>query len=162
MNLPNKTQVIQKFIDQIESEKKHIEISAEEAHAAATHEQLKAEDRHDTQAIEASYLAAGQVTRINTLNSTLNELQKHLEQSLNKASDVVAGALLLLETNQKKTITFLALSGGGTHIQFGECYVSITTLDSPLGQALIGAQVGDEVEVETKLGLKAYQILAIR
>jgi hypothetical protein len=60
----SKGEVLMRFLEQVSSEIAALTASARAAHQAATHEESKAEDRHDTFAIEASYLAAGQSARV--------------------------------------------------------------------------------------------------
>src|ERR1035437_4898036 len=74
----SKELIIKGFIQKFGSELAALTQSARAAHLAATHEESKAEDRHDTFAIEASYLAAGQAVRVAELEKTLQEFEGYL------------------------------------------------------------------------------------
>ncbi len=116
------------------------------AHAAtragATHEEAKPENDKDTRALEQSYLARGQAMRIEALQSGIAAMA-----TMNLAETAVArvGALLEAEDEDGAPVAyFLAPEGGGTKLKGG---VQVVTPASPLGAALVGKRVGDEIEL---------------
>ncbi len=157
----DKTLILQKFIEQFEAEVFEQTQSAKSAHAAATHEESKAEDRHDTFAIEASYLAAGQATRIQDLNRVILDFRAYLERSSQVFTRATEGALLTLKMGTRQMHAFFAKSGGGSTLKMGATEISVVTVESPLGDALLDATVGDEVEVESKSGVRVYTVIKI-
>jgi transcription elongation GreA/GreB family factor len=156
-----KKQVIRAFLTHFESELRALTQSAKTAHEAATHEESKAEDRHDTFAIEASYLAAGQSARALDLENTLTEYRGYLEK-MNPHQKVDLGAWVELKTGQKISSVFIADRGGGTQIQLEGKTISILTPQSPLGEALVGAVSEDEITVESKNGVRDYLVVSIQ
>ena len=58
--IPDKKALRRQLIEHLMERLSGFDKSAREAHAEATHEQNKAENKYDTRAIEASYLAEGQ------------------------------------------------------------------------------------------------------
>jgi len=132
--------------------------SAKAAHLAATHEESRAEDRHDTFAIEASYLAAGQSARVAELKATLLELKQHLEVSANRER-IEVGSLVTLSIGGRISLSLLANPGGGTRIQFEGNYLSLVSPLSPLGENLLGLKAGDEFEVEAKSGISLFCVV---
>ena len=56
----NKRELVNQIIQQLTGEVEVLFKAARAAHAEATHEQSKAEDKYDTRGLEASYLARGQ------------------------------------------------------------------------------------------------------
>lgn len=162
MNL-DKPAIIRKFIAHFEHELALIRESAKAAHEAATHEEAKSEDKHDTRAIEAGYLAQGQAKRVMELEDALNEFKHHLE-STRPHKVVEKGALITLELDGKISHSFFAGLAGGTQIKFDDQRATVVTMvteASPLGQMLVGCSTQDEVEVETKNGVKTYRVKAI-
>lgn len=157
----DKALALQKFIAQFEAEIREQSESAKAAHSAATHEESRAEDRHDTFAIEASYLAAGQAARIHDLHAVLAEFRAYLDLSSKKFSAVQEGALLQLKYQGKLQHAFFAQAGGGTLLATESGEISVVTRKSPLGDALWDAGAGDEVEVESKNGIRVYQVVSI-
>lgn len=156
----NKIAVIKEFVKEFERELGLITASALAAHEAATHEEAKSEDKHDTRAIEASYLAKGQSVRILSLREALAEMKSYLENS-STSKKVEPGSLLTLSLQGKTHYYFFSNNGGGTKINLDGISVNLLTKDSPLGDALFGAGTGDEVEVEIQNQLKAYRLEAI-
>jgi hypothetical protein len=163
LTLELKAKVIQKFIQTTEAETEALKNSAKSAQLAATHEESRAEDSHDTFAIEASYLAAGQAERVLSLQKTAIELKTLLSEKIDtkEFKAISVGALFKLQNNNKELIYFFAKSGGGTKISIDSDDVSITTANSALGEQAFGLCVGDEILVETKSGDKTYNVLEI-
>jgi transcription elongation GreA/GreB family factor len=156
-----KKQTIEAFIAYFEKELGALVQSAKAAHQAAIHEESKAEDRHDTFAIEASYLAAGQAERVHSLRRTLQELTRFLESAAPAPTRAEPGALLVLESEGKKTYSLLVESGGGAQVKVDGKTVTLISLSSPLGEQLEGLKPTDQFTLETKTGSKAHEILEI-
>lgn len=70
-----KSEILKGFLEEVSREIAALTASARSAHQAATHEESKAADRHDTFAVEASYLAAGQSARVMELEKVRSELE---------------------------------------------------------------------------------------
>ena len=160
MSRLSKAAVIQAFLAHLKEEVSVLTESAKAAHIAATHEEAKSEDKHDTRATEASYLAKGQAKRVAELEAALSEFQRYLEQSrvMSKPGE---GALLELETEGKRSYSFFAKSAGGAQVKVSGILVTVLTSASPLGQMVIDAEPEEEFEVETKNGLKTYCLKAV-
>lgn len=114
----------------------------------AAHAESKAENKYDTRATEASYLAAGQAVRV----ASLQRLAAFFDQlgADVLVDDAVAGlgALVGVEDAEGAVLwCFLAPDGGGITVAVEGVDVRIVTRDSPLGAALVGAAVGDGVEI---------------
>ena len=156
----DKVDVIRAFVNHFENELKVLTESATAAHEAATHDEAKSEDKHDTRAIEASYLAMGTAKRVMDLEEALKEFQGYLENP-KECSKVEHGALLTLNHDAKITHSFFAKLAGGTKAKLETAYVSVVTDQSPLGQALFNSEKNEAIEVETKSGLKSYALISI-
>ena len=157
-----KRQVILAFIEHFEKELSQLIRSAKTAHEAATHEESRAEDRHDTFAIEASYLAAGQAVRVQDIRKSIAELKGFLENaSTTPIRSIEEAALVVLESLGKRTYSFIATTGGGTQVSVEGKTVSIVTPLSPLGENLIGLSEGDMFTLESKNGSREHVVLEI-
>lgn len=104
----------------------------------ATHGESRAENKYDTRGLEASYLAAGQGTRVLELRAALAGLDAE------GGAVVGVGSLVQLSTGAWYLI---AAGGGGVRVDVDGETVAVLTPASPLGGALLGAEEGDEVEV---------------
>ncbi len=158
---PHKTKVLNAFLDALTSELKTMKDFARSANEDATHEEAQSEDKHDTRAIEAAYLAKGQAKRVNDLEATLREFQKLLESPPQQRDRVSSGCLVKYECDGEILESLFSTFGGGTRIEFESKIIQIINPHSPLGEALEGLKVGEEVTFETKNHDKNYRILEI-
>ena len=140
-----KTALVQKIIQHLAAELEHFAQSARAAHAEATHEQSKAENKYDTRGLEASYLAHGQNRQAAETAQAL-QLFQHLEVRDFGADEAVElGALVGLERNDGRALYFVAPRAGGTEIVIGKREVLVITPHSPLGQQLVGRKKGERL-----------------
>lgn len=132
-----------------------------EAAQAASHEENKPEGDKDMRSTEASYIARGQASRARDLERESALLAALRDAELTAPSKVVAPALVELEVGKSRDMVLLLPSGGGRRLTQAGVVVRTVTPQSPLGAALLGLSVGDEVEVPTPQGLKTYEIISI-
>ncbi len=92
--------------------------SANAAHEAATHEESKAEDRHDTRGLEASYLAGAQRARIEVLKKVIASYHFLEARDFKPTDPISIGALVEVELDGKKLHYLLVSQGGGTSVRF--------------------------------------------
>jgi transcription elongation GreA/GreB family factor len=107
----------------------------------ATHSEAKAENDKDTRGLEQSYIARGQAQRVADLEAAVLEVEK---LALRECSTVSMSALVTVEEDGDARVYFVAPHGGGNTLAGG---VNVITLSSPIGKALIGKRVDDEVEL---------------
>lgn len=168
-----KTKIIAAFIAKFESEVEAQTASAKAAHEAATHEESKAEDAHDTRGVEASYLAGAQAARIAELKSVILEYKTLQERSIAATrpdSTVAVGAIVVIQplvgvdSERAKGApieALFAVRGGGTTVEVEGKTYSIFTPNSPIGEAILGGSPGEVVEIESKAGNRAYRVESI-
>jgi transcription elongation GreA/GreB family factor len=120
----------------------------ERAHRAtiegATHEEAKPENDKDTRALEQSYLARGQATRIEELRAGVVETSGMPLRDF-EDGPAALGALVTVETDGKTSTLLLAPAGGGELL--GDGAVQVVTPKSPLGRAVLGKRAGEEAEL---------------
>jgi Transcription elongation factor, GreA/GreB, C-term len=151
----------------VEHELAEVRRIARDSAEAATHEENRPENDKDMRSTEASYLARGQAERAKTLETSLRVLSNLSLAQKAGAKTISAPALLrLVETKRGQPPTehrfLLVPTAGGVTLadaQWGAVKSLATT--SPLGAALVGAEVGEELEVETPQGLRTYVVASI-
>ena len=150
---------------QLEQELAVIIQAAKSAHEAATHEESKAEDSHDTRGLESSYLAGAQAHRASELQQILHYYRQMEPKSFGPTDKIAVTAVVELESRNRKTLFFIAPQGGGLKITFAsqgrQVTVQVITPHSPVGEELIDKRVGDSVEVDSKGMTIEYTIIAI-
>lgn len=136
--------------------------AADDARDLATHEQSKPETQYDTVGLEASYLAHGQSQRVAELKLDLM-LWQNIGVKNFESSDVIApGALVLLEAgNEAQSLYLVGPAGGGLQLSLDDQLVTVVTQVAPLGKALLGRQVDDEIHLTINCVSLHYDIVAI-
>lgn len=136
--------------------------SAKHIYEAATHEDAKAENKYDTRALEASYLAESQSKRAMGIQQTINVYKALTVKNFADDETIALGALVYLEEpDGGHRYYFLGPRGGGTKVSFGELEVTILTGASPLGELLLGKEVGDEVAIGEREAPRTWEICAV-
>lgn len=146
---------------QLESELAVVLRAAEAAREAATHEESKPEDSHDTRGLEASYLAGAQAGRAEELKRLVT-VYRHMElREFKEGEPIAPGALVELDLDGRRSHYFLVAEGGGLSVSAGGQKVLVITPQAPLGEALLGHKSGEGVEVEVQKALREYEIVSI-
>jgi transcription elongation GreA/GreB family factor len=136
--------------------------TARAAHAAAvegaTHSEARAENDKDTRGLEQSYLARGQAQRVEELTMALAATEAMLWRRFAAGDPVEVSALVTVEEDGKAQLLLVAPHGGGVVLSGN---IQVVTPRSPLGQALAGRVVGDEIEVRLPGAIRELEITAI-
>ncbi len=134
----DKSALVSKIIAQLDHELALYERSARAAHAEATDEQSKAENKYDTRGLEASYLARGQSRQ---MAETLQAREHYATLPLRDfgpADPIDIGAVIAVEFDGERTIYFIGPRAGGMEISHEDETVLVITPQSPLGQQIVG------------------------
>ena len=159
MPIPQKRELLDAVRMELHSELAHLEQATKAALAAATDEESRPENQYDTRALEASYLAAAQGKRVQELKKMLNLLEQF---PLSENSAVISsGSLAEVESEGKKSWYFLLPFGAGVSAESNGQKVAVATIDSPLGQLLIGKKAGELAELPRPGGAKEFEILGV-
>jgi transcription elongation GreA/GreB family factor len=136
--------------------------AAIQAHETATNGETVAENKYDTFGLEASYLAAGQSKRVSECEENIR-LFKLLEvQDFKPESLIRPVALVVLEDAQNNVkYIFLSPVSGGLKVSFNQLEVTLVTPSAPLGKALMGQGVGDDITVLMEHEKQSYVVLKI-
>ncbi|MFT6267505.1 MAG: hypothetical protein ACJAVV_000303 [Alphaproteobacteria bacterium] len=133
--------------------------AAKRAHSTATDKANIAENKYDTLALEAAYLAEGHAKRASECRTDLDTIQNltALDYSLSDAI-VVGASVILIDQDDKPLSLFLAPVSGGLKFVFEERTIFVITQSSPLGKQLLGKFVDDEFEIGNAQHKKNYRI----
>ena len=165
-----KSELIKKIRLELERELQTLTEAALSARDAATHEESRSEDQHDTRGLEASYLAGAQAARAAEVQRQLRLITSledaitltHIEKQ--KPSTITSGSVIELQSAGKRSFCLLSPTGGGIQLTIDGVRIQVITPQSPLGEALLGSKVGEEIEIEAegtgKLA-RSYKILSI-
>ena len=112
-------------------------------------------------AAEAGKLSADKGERVREIQSQLT-MYKFLPLREYGKEDVICPASLVeLELKGRRAFYFIVPSGGGLIMKIEENPVQVITPLSPLGEALLGRKVGDQIQVQTQGAPRDYQILSM-
>lgn len=149
----NKPLLLQQIIATLEADR--------EVARAVLAAESKAENKYDTRGLEAAYLADGQRRRLHEIETALAAYRK-LQPGAADEGRVRVGALLCLEHDAGERWFFLGPDGAGLKLRHEGQEILVISPRSPLGQALLGRQEGDEVELRVNGRLQRYEVLEVR
>lgn len=136
--------------------------AAKRAYNTATDNENIAENKYDTLALEASYLAQGQSQRVEACAKDLAAFQQLIISAGSSKSSVCLGSLVLLrDIDGNDKYIFYGPSAGGLKVQFAEKEIIVVTPGSPLGAAINHRAVGDEVSISIGNKVMEYEIAMI-
>jgi transcription elongation GreA/GreB family factor len=129
--------------------------------AGATHEETRAEDDKDTRAVESSYLARGLAERVSNLRHAVAVLASFKPGRFGVEDAVAMGALVELSSNAGGARYFVVPAAGGLEIDIDGARITSVTPTAPLGAALIGRFIDEDVDVLTPKGVRSFTVVAI-
>jgi transcription elongation GreA/GreB family factor len=141
----DKRLVIELIVAQISRDLATLVASAKASHTEATHEQNKAENKYDTRALEASYLAHGQSRKIAECEAAKQEFESLTLLAFPPHGAIDLGALVTLGNDRDEDFYFIGPKAGGTEIIHDGAHITVITPTSPLGQQLMGKRKNDSV-----------------
>jgi transcription elongation GreA/GreB family factor len=141
----DKPALITALCAQLDAEIARATETATRTREGAVHEEARPENDKDTRALEASYLARGQAQRVVDLQVALNQVKFMELRSFGPEDAIDVSALVQLEADDETRWYLLTTAGGGRKLQLGATQIDVLTPQAPLGRALIGRYVGDEI-----------------
>ena len=158
----DKSRMMEALRERVRQELQAVEEAALASHHAATHEESRSEDKHDTRSIEAGYLAGAQAQRVAELQALVAAFSRIEPKAFGPKDAIAPGALVLLENEDgKRTWHLMALQGGGFQFSFEGRPIQVVTKNSPVGDELFDRRAGDTVEVEIRGQMKELEILSV-
>ena len=132
----------------VEDQLRTLRDSQRAAQEGAIHEETRQEDRKDTRAIEAQYIARGLAERVEDLHRALARLTRMPSRTFREDDPIDVSAVVGLRDDGKEKVYFLVPVAGGETIERNGLAVQTLTPESPLGSALRGKQVDDAARLE--------------
>jgi transcription elongation GreA/GreB family factor len=157
----DKQLLLEKIIEKLLEEADLYMKAARAAHAEATHEQSKAENKYDTRGLEASYLARGQSKQAAEIELSIKEYRKLPARKFTDADAIDVGAYFELQGRNETNCYFLGPRAGGTEIEMGKKEITVITPQSPLGAQLIGHKLGEKLKIEMGGQKRDFKVTAL-
>ena len=151
----NKQAVLNQILAVLNAELASLTRAANDAFAAATDPDSKAENKYDTRSLEASYVARGQAKRVVELQEAVRAFEALSGSALESGA---LGALVTLETPEGLSHYFLGPSAGGTEIVHEGNEIVVITPASALGQKLVGQRRGNAIPLRPGVMAKVVEV----
>lgn len=160
--LPNKANLRAALLAELREQLETVRAAQKATHEGATHEEMRPEGIKDMRSTEVSYLARGQAERVVTLMEEVALVERMDLRSFAPEAAIAVSALVRVESETGATsLYWLAPAGGGVKLRVENAAVTVVTPRSPLGRALLGATVGDEIELATAQGQRLETVIAL-
>jgi len=154
----SKELIIKEIIRMLSANLTVLSTASRASHAAATHAECLPDNKYDTTALEASYIAQGQANRAQEIRVALECYRTLTLHVFDDETPIRLTALVILEdTGGDVRRFFLGPQAGGMKIGDEGGEVVVITPGSPLGRSLLGLRCGDEV----KTGATSFTIVAV-
>ncbi|TEW53966.1 transcription elongation factor [Psychromonas sp. RZ22] len=155
----NKIQLHQQLMVHLQQLLDNAKAAAKRAHETATSEENIAENKYDTLALEAAYLAQGQSQRVTQCQADIDAC---INLPLGKSSIVELGAVIvLLDQHDQAKYLLICPVAGGMKLQWGEHVIQVVTPQSPIGAAVFKQPVNQEISMTIAGKSQHYEILQI-
>jgi len=143
----NKERLKQLLVERLQIEVDTLTGAAQQAHAAATHEENQPRSKYETLALEASYIAQGQANRAQELRDALLRYELLELLTYSDATPIGVTALVTLEeaSGRRRTL-FVGPAAGGMRVELDGTEVVVVTPDAPLALAIEGLSTDDEFD----------------
>ena len=157
-----KEQIIQEIITALSADLALFSNASRTAHEAATHEECLPDNKYDTTALEASYLAQGQANRAQEIRVALENYRTLVLQDYDEDTPIRLTALVSLEGGDGSVRRlFIGPQAGGLKLADPDGEIVVITPGSPLGRSLLGLRAGDEVKAGDNAAAEAFTIVAV-
>ncbi|MFA0114485.1 GreA/GreB family elongation factor [Vibrio sp. 10N.261.46.E11] len=155
----NKSELRQIIIEQLESRLRIAQSATQRAIDAATDEETVPEHKYDTLALEASYLAHGQAVRVQECEDDIQFYRNLVLRDSEKIT--VSSYVVVIDEHDQYKHFFMGPRVGGLSVTWNNNEVAIVTENAPFGQALMGKNVGDEVEFKVADKQFCYEVISV-
>jgi transcription elongation GreA/GreB family factor len=153
----------QQVLERLADDLLQAEQAARAAHETATHEENIAENKYDTLGLEAAYLATGQARRAEAIRQAMAHWRRFQPGPCDASKGIQLGALVcLVDADDKQQQFFLGPDGGSMQLVSGGQPVQVISSAAPLGRAMLGKCVGDEVSIQVAPVRQQFEVLWVR
>lgn len=157
-----KEEVLEKIIAALHDDLVLLTGAARTAHAAATHAECLPDNKYDTTALEASYVAQGQANRAQEIRRALEAYRSLALRPFDDATPIRLTALVTIaaEDGSRRQL-FLGPDAGGLKLTAGDEECIVITPESTLGRALLGKVCGDDLQIGSNSTQKNFTIIDV-
>src|SRR6476660_4340014 len=131
-----KTELLARIVEALQNNLSVLDKAARAAHAEATHESSKAENKYDTRGLEAAYLAGGQARQAREILDSIKVYQSLQIRDFGPNDPIDLTAVVDLDSGGSRSTYFIGPRSGGLELQYQGKEVVVITPQSPLGQNL--------------------------
>jgi transcription elongation GreA/GreB family factor len=154
--------IITAIIDDLIKELTTATTASEQAHASATHSENVADNKYDTLAVEAAYLAHGQSVRITQLQQSIANYRQLVSiRNPDNASINIGHTVTINDANENVQRLFIGPSAGGIRLLIDGLEILTITPQTPMGKALMGKAVDDEIILAVGASSKYFLVIDI-
>ena len=170
-----RVELVTAIIEELERELATAIKAGVEAHSSATHSENVADNKYDTLALEAAYLAHGQSVRIAELQESINLYRRFKRPELTQQSSaqpsiqlsiqpsIQLGTLVDIENdNGDIQRLFIGPAAGGISIKDKPHIIRVITPSTPLGKALLNKTIDDEIVININHQSQYFTIIDIQ
>lgn len=159
--LPDKVAVRAALLASLRASLEAMAHAAAQTREGAVHEEARAEGDKDMRATEQSYLARGQAMRAEELAEQVHRLEATPLPRFGEGDAIAPGALVRALVEDEPRVLFVVEQGGGTELEVAGTRVTVITPGSPVGRALVGRRVGEDLELRTRGAVREWVVDAI-
>lgn len=157
-----KDEILEKIIAALTADLALFTRAARTAHAAATHAECLPDNKYDTTALEASYVAQGQANRAQDIRRALESYRGLVLRPFDDEAPIRLTALVTMEAEDGSyRHFFLGPAAGGLKLTVEDEECIVITPESTLGRALLGKYCGDEVQIGSGAARKTFAIIDV-
>jgi len=160
----DKPEILRLIIEQLAHDLEIQFNAALAAHEASTHEENIPDNKYETLALEASYIAQGQANRAQEIRRALETYRQLTLQECDDNSTIGLTALVSLagDDDTTRTVFIGPLEGGMKIIEpLTATEIVVITPASPLGRDLMGKTVGDLVRIGVGSAAREFEIAGV-
>jgi len=158
----HKNNILTCIIDQLQADLSVLEQAVKLARDTATHGDCLGSSKYETMGLEASYLAQGQGVRLLEVERALTYFKALVPLASASKEPLGLSSLFILEDDEGNTQQlWLATEAGGLKVHCDHSMVTVITPQSPLGAAMMGKYVGDNVELSMAGTSRCYEVIDI-
>lgn len=161
----DKSMLLAKLVAELRAELEQALRAQRTTQEGATHEESRPENDKDTRALESTYLARGLSERVVALENGVAAVTALKPRVFTEEDPVALGAVVAVEfegVQGPAACYYVSAAGAGRKFELQGITIQTLTPKSPLGSALVGRYVDDEVEYRSPQGIRRGCILELR
>lgn len=131
---------------------------------SATNEETIPDNKYDTLALEAAYLAHGQAQRVQECEENIRQYRELVLREFTIDTPITVSALVeVIDEDDNLSWFFVGPCGGGLSVKLlnEQVSVAVVTPQAPLGKALMGKFLHDEVDVKIANKTHYYEVTQV-